>query len=298
MTLTVVILTKNEEQHVARAINSVLSVADRIFVIDSNSSDKTVEVAVKLGASVLVNSFITQAKQFNWALNQLPQDTKWILRLDADEIVSPELAQSLREILPKLPDEVASATIDRRMTFMRRPIRWGGIFPIRITRVFRHGRARSEDRWMDEHIIFDGSQVHLKGELLDDTLKPLGHWVDKHNAYASREVIEILDAEFKFLARENSPLINGHAGIKRWIKEKIYARLPGGLRAVGYFGYRYFLRLGFLDGAAGAYFHVLQGFWYRYLVDAKLYEIRKVMKDEGLDVTTAIYNVFGINVQE
>ena len=92
-------------------------------------------------------------------------------------------------------------------------------------------------------------------------------------------------------------LLGGNqAGMKRWLKEKVYARLPGGLRALAYFLYRYVVRLGFLDGQAGAAFHVLQGFWYRYLVDAKLAEVKRYMREHDADVTTAIERVLGIRV--
>lgn len=296
MTLTVIILTRNESLHIARAIRSVQQIAHRIVVVDSGSTDDTVTIAHAHGAEVLVHPFLTQAKQFNWALDQLPEDTDWIFRLDADEIVSPELARSLERTLPGLPATVAGASVARRMAFLRRPIRWGGVFPVRITRVLRYGRGRSEDRWMDEHILLDGEEAQLDGELLDDNLNPLGWWIDKHNAYASREVVEILDVEFDFLNRDRHDTPEGQAGVKRWIKEKIYAQMPGGLRAFVYFFYRYVLRLGFLDGTAGTGFHVLQGFWYRYLVDMKLYEVKAAMKGENLDAVSAIHKVLGIDL--
>lgn len=297
MTLTVVILTKDEEKHIARAIQSVNSVASRIVIVDSGSTDNTIQIAKKLGAEVLVNPFVTQARQFNWALDQLPEDTDWIFRLDADEIVSPELAQSLEQNLTDLPATVAGASVTRRMSFLRRPIRWGGVFPVRITRVLRYGRGRSEDRWMDEHILLKGAEVHLDGELLDDTLQPLGWWINKHNTYASREVVEILDAEFGFLGRNQLAAPKGRAGVKRWIKKNVYMRLPSGLRAFVYFVYRYVCRFGFLDGPQGTAFHVLQGFWYRYLVDIKLYEVKSAMKNENLDAVSAIQKVLGINLR-
>ncbi|WP_127110822.1 glycosyltransferase family 2 protein [Pararhodobacter zhoushanensis] len=296
MTLTVVILTRDEAQHIARAIRSVQAVADRILVVDSGSADATAEIARDLGAEVLVHPFVTQARQFNWALDQLPADTDWIFRLDADEVVSPELARALATRLPALGPEVAGAEVLRRMAFLGRQIRWGGLFPVPIVRVLRHGRGRSEDRWMDEHILLDGTAVQLDGELLDDNLKPLGWWIDKHNAYASREAIEVLDAEFGFLGRVQRGADPGrNAGFKRLLKDKVYTRLPGGFRALAYFLYRYVVRLGFLDGPQGTAFHVLQGFWYRYLVDMKLFEVRAHMRRTGTDAVTAIRTILNID---
>ena len=134
MSLTVVILTLNEALHIARAIRSVADVADRVVVIDSGSTDRTVEIAREMGAKVLLHPFVTQAKQFNWALMQLPDDTDWIFRLDADEIVSPDLVVSMAKVLPTLGPETAGASVARRIAFLGRPIRWGGLFPVHIPR--------------------------------------------------------------------------------------------------------------------------------------------------------------------
>ena len=149
---------------------------------------------------------------------------------------------------------------------------------------------------MDEHILLDGVETALDGELLDDNLKPLDWWIDKHNKYASREVVEILDAQYGFLGRKTQNKLQGQTGLKRWLKERIYARLPGGFRAFVYFIYRYVVRLGFLDGKEGTAFHVLQGFWYRYLVDIKFHEVRTYMQVHNADVLDAIRDVLGITI--
>lgn len=299
MSLTVVILTKNEARHIVRAIDSVRSIASRTVVIDSGSTDDTVALSEAAGAKVLSHPFVTQAQQFNWALGELDRDTDWVLRLDADEVVTPELANEIGRRLDVLPADVHAVSLNRRIVFLGRPIRWGGVFPVLIVRLFRFGHARSEDRWMDEHIVADGRvAADFSGEIHDHNLNPVGWWIDKHNAYASREVIEILDAEHGFLDRGGSRtrLSGGSARTKRWIKEHVYARLPGGLRAFVYFLYRYVVRLGFLDGYEGTAFHVLQGFWYRYLVDVKLREVRKHMAETGDDPTVAIHKILGIDV--
>lgn len=298
MTLTVVILTKNEERHITRALASVASIADRYVVVDSGSDDRTLELAEVRGAKILVNPFVTQAQQFNWALDQLPGDTEWVLRLDADEIVTEALAQQIKEALPKLGAETKGICVSRRMHFLGRPIRWGGLFPIRVLRVFRHTAGRCEDRWMDEHILVDGATADLSGEIIDDNLNSLTWWTEKHNAYASREVVDLLNLEYGFMAHETVVDIHGgqQAGVKRWLKEKVYARLPGGLRAFVYFFYRYVVRLGFLDGKEGTAFHVLQGFWYRYLVDMKIHETKTYMRRHDVSADVAIRDVLGINI--
>lgn len=299
MSLTVVILTKNEERHIGRAIGSVMDVANRLYVIDSGSTDRTVEIARAAGARVLVHPFVTQAQQFNWALDQLPADTAWVLRLDADEVVTEALSTEIQAQLARLPSSVAGVYVSRRMTFLGRPIRWGGLFPVRVLRLFRHGRGRCENRWMDEHIIIEGETANFQGEIVDDNLNSLTWWTEKHNAYASREVVDLLNLEYAFMAHETvADLRGGHqAGVKRWLKEQVYARLPGGARAAAYFVYRYIFRLGFLDGKEGTAFHVLQGFWYRYLVDMKLHEVKSHMRSNNVGVVTAIREVLGIEVK-
>lgn len=298
MSLTVVILTFNEAVHLARALSSVEGLADHVYVIDSGSTDETRDIAHEAGATVLSNPFVTQAQQFNWALAQLPTWTDWIFRLDADEIMTAELAEEIKTRLPEQSEQVSGILISRRMTFMGGTIWRGGLFPVRVLRLFRHGRGRSEQRWMDEHIRVEGPTADFRGQIIDDNLKPLSWWIDKHNSYASREVVDLLNLEYSFMPHDTvaNLRLGQQAGVKRWVKERIYARLPGGFRVFVYFFYRYILRLGFLDSREGRAFHVLQGFWYRYLVDAKLHEVKRYMQRNNVDVSTAIREILGIEV--
>lgn len=298
MKLAVIILTMNEEMHIERAIRSVAGIADRIFVADSGSTDRTVEIARSLEAEVRFNPWRNHATQFNWALGQLPPDVDWVLRLDADEFVTNDLAEEIAAKLPKFGPETAGVTLGRRMTFLGRTIRHGGIFPIRILRLFRPQYGHCEDRWMDEHITVSGHVVAFDGEIIDDNGHSLTWWTAKHNGYASREAVELLDLEYRFMGRAHTLTqdAGSEANSKRWIKENVYARLPGGARALGYFIYRYVLRLGFLDGPEGLAFHFLQGFWYRFLVDAKLLEMRRHMARTGADAASAVREVLGIDL--
>lgn len=297
--LTVVILTKNEEMHIERALNSVQGVADRTFIVDSGSTDKTIEIATAKGASVLHNPWTNHATQFNWALDQLPEDTQWVMRLDADEYVTPTLACEIANDLKALTNDISGVSVGRRMNFLGARVRFGGLFPIRIIRLFRYGRGRCENRWMDEHILVQGPTADFSGEIVDDNLNSLTWWTEKHNAYASREVVDLLNLEYNFMPNETmADLKKGkQAGTKRWLKEKVYSRLPSQLRASLYFFYRFVLRLGFLDSKEGRAFHILQGFWYRYLVDAKMQEVRRHMLAKQKDAQTAIRDVLGIDLQ-
>lgn len=296
--LTVIILTRDEEQHIERALASVSGVALKCYVIDSGSTDRTRELAHAAGATVLENPWVNYATQFNWALDQLPAETEWVLRLDADEYVTPELASEICGKLASLPAWVAAVNVSRRMHFLGKRIEWGGVFPIRVARLFRHRRGRCENRWMDEHIIFEGEVADFRGEVIDDNRNSLTWWTQKHNSYASREVVDLMNLEENFMESDTvADLGRRHqAGVKRWIKEHLYARAPAGARALIYFVYRYFLRFGFLDGREGTAFHFLQGFWYRYLVDAKMFEVRKYMATNNVDAPTAIERVLGIQL--
>lgn len=295
--LTAIILTRDEERHIARAIASLGGLAEHVFVVDSGSTDRTVEIARGLGAEVVAHRFENYARQFNWALDHLPWKDGWVLRLDADEIVSPELRAEIAAMLPQLAPEIDGVVVGRRMCFLGRTIRHGGLFPIRVLRLFRAGRGRCEDRWMDEHTVVAGATVDLRGEIIDDNLNSLTWWTAKHNAYASREVVDLLSLETGHLPRDSSAALGGgQAGVKRWLKERVYTRLPGGLRAAAYFFYRYLLRAGFLDGREGLAFHVLQGFWYRFLVDAKLAEVRRAMLRDGLSAEEAVRRLLGIDL--
>lgn len=299
MNLAVIILTKDEELHIERALASVEGIAERCFVVDSGSTDRTLALARSKGATVLRNPWLNYATQFNWALAQLPEGTDWVLRLDADEIVTASLRQEIMTRLRSISADVDGIYISRSMKFLGGEIRFGGLFPIRVIRLFRHGRGRCEDRWMDEHIIVHGPTAEFSGEIVDDNLNSLTWWTQKHNFYASREVVDLLNLEFGFMPRETVAAVRGgqQAGIKRWIKEVVYAKLPGGLRVFLYFFYRFFVRLGFLDGREGRSFHILQGFWYRYLVDAKLAAVKGRLRVNGADVVSAIHDVLGIDVR-
>lgn len=298
MKLVAVILTLNEARHLPRCLASLAGVADGVLVADCFSTDDTLRVAQEHGARVVQREWVNYATQFNWALTQLDADTDWVLRIDADEVLTPALAAEIRSRLPGIGPEVDGVFCGRRMTFQGQLIRFGGLFPVRILRLFRAGRGQCENRWMDEHIKVAGPTVDFQNELIDDNLNSLTWWTAKHNSYASREAVDLLNLEYGFMPHDSVASLRGgsQAGIKRWLKEVVYARLPGGLRALAYFLYRYVIRLGFLDGRAGAAFHILQGFWYRYLVDAKVAEVKRHIQATGCDVATAIERVLSIRV--
>ncbi len=299
MNVTAIVLTLNEARHLRRCLESLQSVGASILVVDSYSSDSTVQIAETHGAKVVQHPFINNALQFNWALSQLEPTVDWVLRLDADEFLTPLLIDEIKNRLPVLGARVDGVYCKRRMTFQGKLIRYGGIFPIRVLRLFRNGRGRCENRWMDEHIKVEGETANFNGEIIDDNLHTLTWWTAKHNGYASREAVDLLNLKYRFMPHDSVANLKkvSQAGIKRWIKESVYVRLPGGFRAFVYFLYRYILRFGFLDGPSGLAFHFLQGFWYRYLVDAKIAEVERYLANHHCEPVEAIERVLEIKLR-
>ncbi len=203
--LAVVILTHNEAMHISRAIASVKSIAAQVFVIDSGSKDDTVRLATEAGAQVLAHPFINYAKQFQWALDNAPITSKWVMRLDADEIIEADLVAEIAQGLPALPDDVAGINFDRKHIFMNRWVRHGGRYPLRMLRIWRHGQGRIEDRWMDEHmVVWGGRTVNFKGGFADHNLNDLTFFTDKHNKYATREAIDALNQKLHLFPRDEA----------------------------------------------------------------------------------------------
>ena len=283
--ISVIILTYNEELNIGNCLKSVADWANEIIIVDSFSADKTLEIAKKHTNKIAQRTFVNQAEQFNWALDNLEIKNEWILRLDADEYLTEELKSEISEIfnirtsdvlnVPKL--DINGFYIKRQVYFMGRWIRHGGYYPAWFLRLFRKGKARSEESKMDEHLVLlEGKAERLKNDFIDDNKKNLSWFIQKHNNYASREADGILrTSDVLNIGTSNVQKLSGQVAKKRWLKDNFYYRLPLFCRAYLYFCYRYFIRLGFLDGKEGLIFHFLQGFWYRFLVDAKIYESKK-----------------------
>jgi len=279
--LAVIILTYNEEVHLARAIAHVRSIAKEIFVIDSFSTDATIDIARSHDATVLQNKFVNNSKQFQWALDNAPITAEWIMRLDADEVVESDLQEEINAKLPVLPKDATGINLKRKHIFLGRWIRHGGRYPLLLLRIWRRGQGIIEDRWMDEHIIVrSGRTVTFSGGFADHNLNDLTFFTDKHNKYATREAIDVLNQKYNLFYYSDAittAATSLQASTKRYVKEKFYNRIPFQMSAFLYFLYRYLIQFGFLDGTEGLVYHVLQGFWYRFLVGAKVLELERAI---------------------
>lgn len=297
--LSVIILTYNEELHIRRCLENVLPFAKKVFVVDCFSTDKTKEIALRLGAVVVEHAWPgNQAEQFNWALNNLPISTEWVLRLDADEYLLPELVGELREKLPTLPEDVTGIIFNRRHIFMGQWMR-RGIYPVKLLRVFRHGKGMCEQRLMDEHIqLTEGRAVEFEHDFCDHNLNNLSWFCHKHVNYAIREAVDLLDIELDLTGAAESDSgkeISPQALAKRMKKHK-YARQPLFWRSFAYFCYRYFLKGACLDGKVGFIWTFLQGWWYRTLVDAKVYEIKRQCGNDKEKIKVLLRREYGIRL--
>jgi len=272
--LTVIVLTLNEETNLPGCLRSLEGLHSELFLVDSGSTDRTLDIARMGGATVVSHPFETYATQRNWAQTHVPLRTSWVLHLDADERLTPELVSEINAVLDEAPADVSGFLLRKRTIFMGRWIKHGGHYPSYHARLFRPGRGTCEDRLYDQHFLVEGQLRQLKHDYVDVLTGDLGVWSGRHALWAKLEAREIVTKQVG--KRQIRPVALGNAiERKRWLRERAYGRAPLFLRALAYWAYRYVVRLGFLDGTEGLIFHFLQGFWFRFLVDAMIYERRR-----------------------
>lgn len=268
ISVTTLILTFNEELHIGRCLENVVPFSSKVYVIDCFSTDKTCEICRKFPDVEIVQHKWpgSQAEQFNWALDHINIDTDWILRMDADEYLRPELVHEITETLPLLSDHVTGCVIKRDLVFMGKPMRFGKLKTIRLLRLWRTGKGRIENRIMDEHaVVTEGRSVLLKSRFVDDNLNGIEGWVKKHLDYADREVRMLLSQDRMIGPADDTTTTRNR-------QKSSYYALPAFHRCFWFFLFRYILLGGFLDGKAGFVWHFMQCWWYRTLVDVKLAE--------------------------
>lgn len=295
--ISVIILTYNEELHIERCIKNISQLTNQIFLVDSYSTDKTISLAKSMDAQVYQNKWENNyAKQFNWALANIPIQTKWVLRLDADEYLLPELIEEIKQKLDKLPENVTGLVFKRRHIFLGKWIK-RGTYPVKLLRLFQYQKGNCEQRWMDEHIQLDeGTSIEFEHDFVDHNLNNISWWTQKHNGYAIREAIDLLDVELGLLESPNTDIqLSEQAAAKRKKKYK-YAKQPLFWRSFAYFIYRYFFKLGFLEGKSGFLWHFLQGWWYRTLVDVKIWEIKKACGTDKTKIKAYIKENYSIDL--
>jgi glycosyltransferase involved in cell wall biosynthesis len=281
--LSVLIITYNEELHIEHCIKSVQEWSSQIFVVDSFSTDRTVEIATRMGATVVSHEFRYPAQQKNWALQNLRFENEWLLLLDADERVPAVLRDEITRVVTEDSKKYDGYWMRYRFIFYDRWIKHCGWYPSWYLRLVRQPKTRFEDRTVDEHAIVSGPVGYLENDLLHQSLQDMTAWIAKHNKYSSQNARIYFDLSQKGERADLVPprLFGTQAERKRFIKERIWPHLPG--RAILYFFYMYVFRLGFLDGRQGFIFCYMHAIFQQFNI-VKLWELQRATEadhDEG-----------------
>jgi glycosyltransferase involved in cell wall biosynthesis len=276
--VSVLIPTLNEEANLPACLASV-QFADEVFVLDSFSTDRTLEVARAHGACVVQHAFESYSRQKNWALDKLPFRHPWVLIVDADERVTPELRAEI-EIVLTAEAACDGYYLNRRFIFLGTWIRHAGWYPSWNLRLFRHALGRYDDREVHEHVVLNGRVGYLRHDLLHDDVRGLEAFVARHNRYSSLEARARYKAEVGAADRARLPLSVFASPVqrKRFLRERVWPGMPA--KPLALFFYMYVVRRGFLDGRAGlalCVFHAFQEF----MVGLKLGELRATLAGRG-----------------
>ena len=279
--VSVIIPARNEARNLPRCLESLASVGE-IYLIDSQSADDTARIAESHGAKVVQFHYRGGwPKKRQWAMDTLPFAHDWILLLDADEVLTPELAAEIRSAMQA--SDVNVYYIALEMYFLGRRLRHSGASFWKLS-LFRKGLGRFECRLQDqttsmadmevhEHVIVNGPTRRLQHPLVHHNVESLDRYIQKHNEYSNWEARVWLDGN-KNEEQIQPSLWGTQAQRRRWLRRHFF-ELPGS--PVLFFLYKYFARLGFLDGVPGFIYCVFQGVQF-FHIKAKIYELRALRK--------------------
>lgn len=273
--VSVIVLTHNEEKNIKACLDSISELVDEIFIVDSGSTDQTLSIVEGYTKNIYHHPFENYSLQRNWAQEHLPIKTEWIFHVDADERCSPGLADALQDFFAddSRTTEFSGLLVRRKIIFLGRHIKYGGIYPTYHCRLYKKLLGRCEDRAYDQHFVVEGSLDTIPADLIEVTATSLESWTARHNRWAQMEAEYLLEKEM--ITSENNiepALLGSPIQRRRWLRVSILERTPLFLRSFLYFFYRYIFRAGFLDGKEGLIYHVLHGFWFRFYVEACIYE--------------------------
>ncbi|RYZ28794.1 MAG: glycosyltransferase family 2 protein [Chitinophagaceae bacterium] len=272
--ISIIILTYNEERNIAACLESAKALSDNVIIVDSGSTDRTLDIASSYNAVVYHHPFENYSKQRNWAFQHANTQYEWILNMDADHRLTPEIVAELRTVFSEgVPSDVHGFMASRRTMFMNRWIRYGGHYPVYHGILFKKGYGSCEEKEYDQHFVIEGKSLLLKGDVIDIITDSLTNFTARHNKWATLEANDILNIQAE--GNKIRPNKNGNMMERRRYQRMKYYSYPLFWRVFLYFFFRYVVKGGFRDGREGLIFHFLQGFWFRFLVDAKIYEIKK-----------------------
>jgi len=271
--LTIIVLTYNEENNIRGLLENAINVTQNIFVVDSYSTDGTLAILNEKDVVYKQHEFKNYSIQRNWAQNNNPFKTEWVLHLDADELITPEL---LNWLVNDFSIEASSADgflFSRKTIFMNHWIRYGGQYPNFHLRLYKVKKGRCEDKAYDQHFLVNGISKKIKNaDIINSVSNNLNEFITSHNHWSTKEALEVYNSSS---TGDIKPTLFGNPiERRRWLKQNIFEASPLFIRSLIYFIYRYFFRLGFLDRKAGLVFFVLQTFWFRFLIDAKVHELK------------------------
>jgi len=274
--LTIIVLTYNEENRIKKVLDSIRCVTPNVFVVDSFSTDDTVNILKECNINYAQRPFENYSKQRNWAQTNDPYNSTWVMHLDADEPITPELGRWLNSDFLSMRDNFDGFLFSRKTYFLGRWIKNGGQYPNFHLRLYKKILGKCEEKAYDQHFFLEGGNVKvIEGRDIYNTVADsIDDLILSHNKWATLEAQEIFDGgKDKGDVQEN--VFGNPIERRRWLKVYVFQKSPLFLRSFGYFFYRYIIKRGFLDGKEGLIFFVLQTFWFRFLVDAKVFEIQK-----------------------
>jgi glycosyltransferase involved in cell wall biosynthesis len=293
--LSVIMLVYNEELHIKRCLENLVGFCQYIYIVDSFSTDKTLNIAKKYTDNIFTGNFSSFSEKLNWAIENLPISTVWTMRLDADEIITDNFKKNIYAKLETAGSDVGGIYIRRQLWFMRRWMKHGDMYPAYSMRIWKTRGVTCENRLLDEHMMLkEGTSITLNLDIIDNPLISIATWVGKHNKYSDLEMISYFETKTSTMIE--SKFFGNQGERRRWLKNTLFYKMPLFFRPVIYFIYRYIIRFGFLDGKEGLVWHVLHGFWYRFLVDVKVYDIHKKAINDKQPIEKIIEKDYGYKI--
>ncbi|MGI9534428.1 MAG: glycosyltransferase family 2 protein [Thermodesulfobacteriota bacterium] len=277
--ITAIILTYNEELNIENCLKSLKGWIDEIIILDSNSTDSTLDIAESYTKKIFFHDFETHSKQWKWALENLPIKNEWVIGLDSDQSVSEGLKSKLLEVFKEKVKGVDGYYVRRKQIFMGKWIKYGGYYPKYLLKIFNKDKVLiDENELVDHHFYVEGNTEVIEEDIVEDNIneRNLSFWFKKHINYAELFANEAIN---KYRVPEHRELTGPDKNTK--FMKNIYGSLPLFIRPFLYFICRYFFQLGFLDGTRGFIFHFFHALCFRFIVDAKIYELKKSKQDKN-----------------
>lgn len=276
---SVIILSYNEEQHLPRLFNSLNGLNAPLYVLDSGSTDRTLEICLEYGAQSAFNEFVNHPSQWDAALKIFDIKTPWIIGLDADQYLDTDLYDLLKNFKEDNFKDISGIYFNRKYFFKGSWIRHGGHYPFYQLKMFRKDAGYSDiNENMDHRFVINGkSAVWKRGHLIEENLKEnsISFWIDKHNRYSDLLAVEEVERRQSLRYQILKPDLFGNPDERRASMKRLWWKLPRYIRPFLYFMWRIVFQLGILDGKNGILYHYLHAFWFRLLVDVKIGELLK-----------------------